>query len=397
MCEIVKASVLIGAALRAVDNDDIKLLNKIIEVISPESLDVVTSDEMYITLISRAKEHNRKHTTIYLIGKWEELYPNSDKFSLYASLYINYRVPVSLIKYLSSFYATYTFNEIVSDLIHQNDNQNTLLACIKALEVYGEQSYEIYKRLVDKSSSNSNIYNFMVDKLKEVSHYAKTPPWINNSFDQIPNVMDLVDRVPNESFILPSDKEISLIIYPGVDVELLPRRSKILKEISMMSDKEKAELVKPEMDIIRESKRQLDVELGRILGPSNVSEELTTESSVYGGSRMFLCETYDYDEEDDRVYDWFTGSCEICFSKIKYKWYAVRMPNKGKLGGWEGQYCSWNCCRKDIVGEDIVTYAMIAVYEKYINKIGIQERLPDKDPSIVWASGDGIIVDEYTF
>lgn len=105
---------------------------------------------------------------------------------------------------------------------------------------------------------------------------------------------------------------------------------------------------------------QDDIDLFRIFGPVNPYSdmdfsELTTfnsegveepdENKIYGGPRMFLDSTGEYDEEnDEHLTNWFSGSCINCHKKIRHKHYAVRLPVI--TGGWFGCYCSWDCVRE---------------------------------------------------
>ncbi len=111
---------------------------------------------------------------------------------------------------------------------------------------------------------------------------------------------------------------------------------------------------------------QDNVNLFRVLGPVNPSadidySELTIdvkddygnltgetepdEDKIFGGARMFLDLTAEYDEEyDEHMSEWFFGSCIECHRRIKHKHYAVRQPII--TGGWFGCYCSWDCVRE---------------------------------------------------
>ena len=126
-----------------------------------------------------------------------------------------------------------------------------------------------------------------------------------------------------------------------------------------------------------------DLWLFRLFGLSNplVNQDLTRpgKSNLYGGCRMFLCDVFDYDDEDHYVKDWFTGVCESCHLRIAHRWYALRKPRAH--GGWLGEFCSWDCVRESMVEyeeePDLLVHELINIFEAEINEKGIQDRLPE--------------------
>lgn len=124
---------------------------------------------------------------------------------------------------------------------------------------------------------------------------------------------------------------------------------------------------------------QWDPDLFRYYGPCHPFLSPDPESVKLGGSRMFFAREYDHDE-DRGTFDWFTGHCEMCMSRIRRRWHSVRKPMP--VGGWKGNFCSWKCCRESVLPEESVSYRYIDFFEKHINRLGIQDRLDDEDDVI---------------
>ena len=94
---------------------------------------------------------------------------------------------------------------------------------------------------------------------------------------------------------------------------------------------------------------------------------------------MFTCKVFDFNEDTGYTDDWFTGYCWHCNLRIRRRWHAVRIPRP--TGGWVGCYYSWRCARDALDDPhlpEVLTHGMIDYYERKINEIGIQDRLPDE-------------------
>ncbi len=115
--------------------------------------------------------------------------------------------------------------------------------------------------------------------------------------------------------------------------------------------------------------------LFRILGPSNPQINSTAPDFLDAQDRMFTCNLYDYDEDEDEYEPWFTGNCLTCMKKIEEYWYAIRLPRS--QGGWSGCYCTFQCARQDLLNEEIPKLpdiAILDIVEKKIHEKGIQDR-----------------------
>jgi len=116
-----------------------------------------------------------------------------------------------------------------------------------------------------------------------------------------------------------------------------------------------------------------NVERFRFLGPSNIMAGASSRDVLRGEAEMRM---FDDNRMIEEEYDsWFTGNCDECWYKIKKLRYAVRKPMQE--GGWVGQFCSWDCVRKncdDVEGEEIQR-EMTHYYEKQMNENKIYDNV----------------------
>lgn len=99
-----------------------------------------------------------------------------------------------------------------------------------------------------------------------------------------------------------------------------------------------------------------EMELFRIYGPSNpffIVGPLTDEARAEadedyppGSDRMFLCDLYNYDDEDEVVTPIYTGICDWNGSRIADERSALRRPVRS--GGWMNSYSSFEHMKEQI-------------------------------------------------
>ena len=244
---------------------------------------------------------------------------------------------------------------------------------------------------------------YLIDKISETAPYAPKPQRIHNKIskfysefsDVLPTQEQLDQLAEKESRIDLSeletigDEEAVEILTAGLEnvgiaMTEIELAKKLLKQEFAKSENRKQELLQH----VLENREQLSLESDRLLfwiyGPSNplVNQDLTldTPSAKYGGCRMFLCDLFDYNQEDDYLEDWFLGYCEECLLKIQYRHYAVRMPREH--GGWQGCFCSWKCVedRQSFIETDseepnLLLRDMIEAFAKKTEEVGIQDRI----------------------
>lgn len=112
----------------------------------------------------------------------------------------------------------------------------------------------------------------------------------------------------------------------------------------------------------------------RVLGPRN---SIPADTQVYGGERMFISNVYDFNEETNESYYWFSGYCLNCALKIRRFTHAVRVPVKE--GGWKGCYCSLECALKQIDDDDVLSQRLLEEIGTDLNTIGIQDYIVEDD------------------
>lgn len=99
-----------------------------------------------------------------------------------------------------------------------------------------------------------------------------------------------------------------------------------------------------------------EMELFRTYGPSNpffvvgpLTPELikdADEDYPPGSDRMFLCDMYNYDEDDESVTPIFTGACDWNGSRIAGERYALRRPVRS--GGWMNSYATFDHIKEQL-------------------------------------------------
>jgi hypothetical protein len=273
-------------------------------------------------------------------------------------------------------------------LIEFDSSGQIITACQKADKIFGPQPYETYKIVQEHAYEldNNNVYEYATDKMEETAPYAEYPTWLIK-----PDVLitdEELQKIPEKeiNFEVPSDEEAVELMtkgltHLGISVGDLERaKTFLLQKLSVSTMKEKIEILKPIMKNQTNEISTSDKELFRIFGPANplVDQDLTlnTPSSKYGGCRLFLDETFSYNEEFEYVEDWFTP-CNYCHLKIRKRWHALRKPRAH--GGFVGCYCSFKCVRESVFwdGEepDLLTHELINIFEKEIKETGIYDRL----------------------
>lgn len=79
----------------------------------------------------------------------------------------------------------------------------------------------------------------------------------------------------------------------------------------------------------------------RLFGPVNAMIDLECSTGRKGGCRMLTCCCYEKNPSECEPYDWFDGSCDNCYRKIRHYSHCVRFPVNG--GGFKGCFCSIEC------------------------------------------------------
>lgn len=298
----------------------------------------------------------------------------------------------------------YDYTELLDDLVSIGRVLWVPVALSRAERIFGPQDhgfYKVYYELLSEKGDeylNSELGQFIIERYKETNDFAPIPPWVKN-FDEtskdIPHEdefdMNEIEEEWEENIQAQIDNiyetnSIEELIARGMEgfksmgieeESLVQIKQQLEKDLKSKSKEEWHELL--DEAIYQEVRRQMvnDIGLFRLYGPVHpiANQHLDTDSMAdkFGGCRLFLCDIFDYDPDDEtNILDWFTGSCDFCHRKIRVRWHAVRRPKL--TGGWQGCYCSWDHVEQDLVHNEQVVLPLLDVFENVMNQNGIQDR-----------------------
>lgn len=407
MSTISKEYNLLLITIESIKNDDIDQLDNCLRVMPIEKL--VDQDEILLSnLLSICAAYNREEASKLILERWKVIYPDQDKITMLPRLFMKNIINISTLSYLASVHKDVTFVEIVDELTSWDSSEGVATACDRADKIYGQQSYITYKMLRENAVEvgNFKVEEFLIDKMTKVSPFAEKPEYIKNYlaeyFPEYKNKLPTQEQldqlaqkdaekeveIDSDTIVLPDDDEAITLMTEGlksagISIFEIDRAKEFLRNEIKSLDRKK-ELLLP----ILKNMKQLNLETDRLLfwiyGPTNplINQNLTldTPSAKYGGCRQFLCNIFDYNEDEQYFEEWFLGYCEECLLRIEKQSYAVRMPRPH--GGWEGCYCSYKCVRSRLefvesqeMKPDLLTHALIDAFEKKTIKIGIQDRI----------------------
>lgn len=376
----------------------------IVEKIPLEKMNDLNSNVLLSDFLNEAYNFQNRDVILIIFESWQRIYNLEPEISIYSFLFTLLMIPLDAFKFAMLSFEDITYTEIMLDLIVFDKTTNVLSACNRALDVYGDQTYENYKLLRDEAKKEENfvIEDFMIAKMEETASFKSKPDWVKNYSDEVLQVENnlVIPKMDQSRIILPSNEEAAISLNKKIesqlDEKILESEGKKLESVTTDLDaflnfatrEEKLQLFEPIIDVkdLDSLKLELDYykKLSQLYGPVNVPpnedfdyDEPNDDNDDHNVYRMFLCNIYDYDEDFGIIRPWFKGSCDYCHDRIHYYWYALRSPHP--YGGWLGCYCSFDCVRKDSDPEDQfnnIIQSMINTAEFRINQIGIQDRLP---------------------
>jgi len=346
-------------------------------------------DEYLTILLNLAAENNSYDSFMVIYHKFEESIMKYDKQSrdntnflptrIFCLLQISDNSIVLLKRYLDSTAESNYFDLMVT-MLNSEINNSELTVIDKIEKCYGKQELIVYQNLLDYSNQHCNQgycpINTKCNEMRNVNSYVRRHIIdmikLNNKYKKPPKYL-LLDNLTESERIMKADSiQYDIINKPivpllGMDMVNLilsfPERENLLEKYKNSNLLEKNSIMIELIKSDRVRKMQDNVELLKLLGPSNIRVDCELldnhKCSKYGGCRMFLCTEY----EDENY--WFTGSCDFCLLKIRKKEYAVRQPLA--LGGWRGCYCSFNCVILDLTNYD-GTGPIVVNLSKYYNK-----------------------------
>ena len=389
----------IGIAVESIKNDNLTELDNALRIMPIEKIKD-NAQNLFTTFLSLCAGYNRPQALKMVLERWKVVYPDNDKLPIMSRLFLTVNLNNSALSYIISTSPEYTYVELMDDLINFDSSQEVAVACERSDEIFGLQPHETYKIIRNNAKEIGNyvVEEYAIDKIAETAPYAPIPEYVKNYLgdyyskykNRLPTQEELheLESKTEEDFVLPSDDEAVEMLTEGlnrygISIEEIDEAKKFIKQEISNEDK-KRELLFPLLKTQKEQELESDRVLFWIYGASNplVGQDLTIDAPSYkfGGNRMFLCDLFDYDEENDYLPDWFTNSCKQCLLRIREKWHAVRKPRS--MGGWDHCYCSWECVREDFEErenfeeeEDLLTEKIIEAFEKKTKEVGIQDRI----------------------
>ena len=393
--DVSKALKAIQLAIIYIKDDNIKGLEQVLNTMPLEKLRD-EADVLLSTFLSTCAGYDRKDAAKLVLNAWKVIYPEQEKIQILSRLFMLNVINVPTLAFVALSHKDYTYVELMDDLMMGDNSPEIVIACGKADQVYGSQPYSTYEIVKQHAEEMGNwrVEEYAIANMEEIAQYAPVPKWVKNYTDApILRESDLyVPETGEIPFEIPPDEEAVELLtkgltHLGISVGDMDRaKETLLQRLSVSTRAEKISLLKSVMENQAQKILGGDITFFRLFGPANplVNQDLTLpgKSNLYGGCRMFLCDIFDWVEDDNYYADWFTGVCGSCYLRIRHRWHAIRKPRPH--GGWTGNFCNWNCVRKSMVEyeeePDLLTHELINIFEQQINEIGIQDRLPDNAP-----------------
>ncbi len=374
--------------------DVTKYLNKLpLENIHPDRTDTYLNN-----ILIQCLNLNRHKCCKAVMKRFFRLNLSEETFSTFCQMFSSMKFSERLLSFVMDSHPKESFLDLVSQYIENADTDENVIGMKRMDEVFGNQSLDTYEILFEAAYENEadSIAIYLAERVAELSPYINIPPWIKDfsTSSSSSNISPLTKTSRNvsklQSLTISGDGDEKALLgdlpestsNPTIEsINNLPIETDFY--IPWIYDnaediKESSDYIKSINDILRRkdvANTEHDINIFRILGPPNppirANIPLPSRNTVYDGPRMFICDQYDYDE-DDILSDWFQGSCIQCLMRIRKRWYAVRKPKVG--GGWIGSFCSFVCMRNSEEAENWLLMQMIDDLEKLMNEFGIQDR-----------------------
>lgn len=355
-----------------------------------------------------------------ILDAWANDNPSEDMMPIRTSVFTFNGIRPETAAFVASADPKGCYEKYMLSLVYFPSGPSISRACDILSIIYGEQSKNVYSSILDEieesrnddGECNDSIREYVEELFKLVSEYAPIPKWIISPGDSLPSHKALYDNLPKPSVEvvvdIPSNEEIINIVtdaVKGVPGYLIDNqdslRNQLMDRYSQMDDTEKKNELEKFARLSEEYSMVGDLDIYRVLGPSHVRtgfNDLDTRSNhpcaKFGGCRMMSCIEFSNVNEDGEVIDemieitndyasldWFTGNCDYCKRKIRYKHHAVRMPMSS--GGWDGCYCSWKHIKADIADPSSPIHELVKLFEIEMIEKGIYDRTwpePEEEP-----------------
>lgn len=351
-----------------IQNGNKEIVEKVIEKLPISSLEDDDRLKLLLDILIVCAEFNRSEIVPVILPYFyplEELYEQS----IITSLFLD-KIPEDILKFVVKSVEESSYVVVIEELIQRNQGDE-VEAARKAWNVFGEQPLDVIKSLFEsaKEAENISMMEYLGNLIDERNDFAPIPPWVKDfNMKEEPKISGEIITIED----IDIEEIMKNFDYLGIDIEEKEEAKKLIEaKIRIGTIKEKKELFGEFLNRKKIEKLQDDIELFRWFGPDN---------PFYGSSsRMFTGNEYDYDEEEEKFEDWFTGACLNCHLRIRSRYHAVRIPMP--FGGWSGCYCSIICLLKGIQEMeyenkevDLIVRMMAKVLEEELMTFGIQDR-----------------------
>lgn len=393
--------------LQAIQTGNIEELRRLLLRLPIESMKPEKIDKMAALFLSTAQHAGQDAITRELVDYFDQTDPNRQQFPFLVKLLLNLDVPSftrdgsqPLLSYIYSLYPHQGYLQTLDTLIENNLGDVLYFATTRLDDVFGTQPHDVYRQAFQYATGedtfNATIVDYLEEHLRQTSRYAEIPEWVynfaGNGAEPPPYEDELVyPELPKETFKLPSLEQSIEILTGGLSQLGLPedviesKQKQLEDQLRKASTIERKEVLLPIFELQeRQDVFQDDPDVFALVGPVNalygyMEEHIEDQNEdpcvKYGGCRMLTCNHFlDVDPYTGESWslNWFTGSCDYCFLKIRNSCHAVRKPRI--MGGWEGCFCSFECLIHSLGEQNLPQRSIIRNVEEQLKEYGIQDR-----------------------
>lgn len=368
---------------KAIVEDDASLLEALNENVELDELTYNEFLDFVANLVTICYEQNNKEACEYILsnrdnGKFTDTNTRIPLITAIFQIYMEDEIYVFIKESLDK---EYVYIDHMINLLHADSSEEIVATASLISDLYGIRTYDEYSSLIkyyrdNEDAGNKKVYEFIIEKMKQVNEYAPIPYYMKDS---------LFENEEKET-----RKELQLFRYAQ---KLIPETRYVyipyLKSVPPPINKYTIDYS------IEQDQYSFpdDIRLFRILGPRNPKDDTFYQDQYqdvliplipnstnpenmiindtedlctsYGGCRMLTCMEFekgegrgDYNDEelindiefgsllDLDTSSWFRKACDLCAKQIKKKRYSLRMALL--RGGWRGCYCSLVCVLNDI-------------------------------------------------
>lgn len=399
------SNVLIKIILNACASGDIPTLNKSLDRISLNSLDLNTLYKFLYRMIATSAEFGQGKICEFLIDYWEDSNPNNGDIHELTFLFLSNIFDEKILKYIVKNYQFTSFVHIINDLINYGESEKCYEACRKAIYCFNVTSINVVNEVLRyaRYRGSISVRICLENLLEKINVYAPIPEHVKNFFidPNLPIEEEMEDFTIDNIALLEKFSDEEYVKYITSErISDVDKSEAITKnQVTLMHSLDKKKIKDEKIYPIYMKFLENNIELFRWFGPahmkynSDFSEE--TICGENGGCRMLTCNCFSSKDEDENEYekdyenlyeDWFRGACDFCHRRILNRSHSVRKPLE--YGGWIGCYCSWKCIKEHIIGfyengyatgikilkPELKILRMIIILEELTLKIGIQNR-----------------------